>query len=46
MVYYKGALTYKDLIEMPLVEIIKFSNYADKMNKEAEREIRRNNNGR
>lgn len=34
MVFYKGAISYKELREMPIPEIINLQEYADKINKE------------
>jgi len=35
MVFYKGAVTYKDFQEMPIVEFINLKRNAERINKEA-----------
>jgi len=37
MVFYKGALSYKQLQEMPYPEILKLNEFAQRINKERER---------
>lgn len=37
MVFYKGGLSYTELNNMPLPLVIKYYEYGEKMNKEAER---------
>jgi len=41
MVFYKGALTFKDLKEMPISDILEFNTIANKINDELERESKR-----
>lgn len=37
MVFYKGALSYTELQEMPYPEIFKLNKFAERINKERER---------
>jgi len=41
MVFYKGALSYSELNEMPYPEILKLNHFADRINKARERAIKR-----
>lgn len=42
MVFYKGGLSYTELNNMPLPLVIKYNDYAIKMQKEAERMAKQN----
>ena len=39
MVYYKGGLTYKDMQEMPIAELLNYQEYAQKINDEIKKQI-------
>jgi hypothetical protein len=41
MVYYKGAVTYKEFQNMPIPEILKLQEYAEKINKKQQAELER-----
>jgi len=41
MVFYKGAISYKELINMPIPELLELQKYAEKINREIENESRR-----
>jgi hypothetical protein len=38
MVFYKGAVNYKDFQEMPIPEIVNLKNNAERINREINRE--------
>ena len=39
-VFYKGAVTFSELEHMPLSKVYRLNKYADKMNKEIERQAK------
>ena len=41
MIFYKGGLTYSELNNMPLPLVIDYYNYAIKINKEREKQIKK-----
>ena len=41
MVYYKGAISYKDFQEMSYADILKHERYASQINQAREREIKK-----
>lgn len=40
MVFYKGALSYSELQEMPYPEILRLNEFAGRINKERERAVK------
>lgn len=40
MVFYKGGFSYSELQEMPLPELLRYNDYATKINKERERAMK------
>lgn len=42
MVFYKGGLSYTELNNMPIPLVLEYHDYAEKMNKEAERRAKMN----
>lgn len=42
MVFYKGGLSYTELNNMPIPLVLNYYEYAEKMNKEAERKSKMN----
>ena len=41
MVFYKGSLQYKDLMEMPIDEVLELNSLANKLSKEFERQSKK-----
>jgi hypothetical protein len=41
MVFYKGAVSYKDLNEMPFYELLRLNKYASKIAKEQEAALKK-----
>lgn len=41
MVYYKGAITYNELQNMPIPEMLKLQEYAEKITKKQQAELER-----
>jgi len=41
MVFYEGAISYSELKEMPLPELIELQRYAERINREIEYETKR-----
>lgn len=41
MVYYKGSISYNEFQNMPIPEILKLQEYAEKINKKQQAEIER-----
>lgn len=42
MVFYKGGLSYTELNNMPIPLVLKYYEFADQMNREAERKAKAN----
>jgi len=42
MVFYKGALSYKELKEMPIPEILEWQEHANRINQEIQRASKKN----
>lgn len=43
MMVYNGGLTYQDLNNMPIPQVIEYNLHADRINKERERQMRKRN---
>ncbi len=41
MVFYKGAISYKEFQEMPINDLIDLNNFAQKINREQEKEMKK-----
>lgn len=44
--FYHGGLSYTELLNMPIPLIIEFYNNAEKINKEIERQMKKNSGGK